>query len=315
MERSSSKLGNAPQSAADIARAALHRLTEEALPPTPENYARAYHEISGTQPPQEKVNDKRCKDLLEMIREMLVHMSEKTGSLAADLQTGNQEIKQSLEDLSNAEEKTRIQQLLNSIITATGTLNSCVEDTHEDIIASRLTMEHIQEEMKETRQWLQEDTLTGAQNRRGMDMTLTREVALAKRNKASLSMAMLDIDHFKRINDKHGHDAGDAMLVHLSTVIKSVMRETDVLVRYGGEEFLIVLPDSDIRGANYVIDRLRQVIQKSPMIYGGKKIEATFSGGIAQLQSDENGHSLLIRADKALYEAKRAGRNCIKIAD
>ncbi|WP_059420961.1 GGDEF domain-containing protein [Sulfuricella sp. T08] len=293
----------------------MHKLTEEALPPTPENYAKAYYEISGTQPPQEKVSNERCTGLLEMIREMLVHMSEKTGSLASDLQTGNREIKQSLEDLCATEEKARIQQLLNSIITATGALNSCVEDTHEDIIASRLTMEHIQEEMKETRQWLQEDTLTGAQNRRGMDMALTREIARAKRNKTSLSMAMLDIDHFKRINDKHGHDAGDAMLVHLSTVIKSVMREADVLVRYGGEEFLIVLPDSDIRGANFVIDRLRQVIQKSPMIYEGKRIEATFSGGLAQLKPDENGHSLLLRADKALYEAKQSGRNRFKIAE
>jgi diguanylate cyclase len=315
MTRSPPKSSNNPQSPADIARAALHKLTQEALQPTPENFAKVYYEISSTPPPQDTGDSKRCQDLLEMIRELLVSLSEKTGGLAVDLQTGNQGIKQSLVDLSITDEKTRIQQLLNSVITATSALHNRVEDTHEDIIASRLTMEHIKEEMQETRQWLQEDTLTGAQNRRGMDMTLTREIARAKRNKTALSMAMVDIDHFKRINDKYGHDAGDAMLVHLSTVIKSVLREADVLVRYGGEEFLIVLPDSDIRGANYVVDRLRQVIQKSPMIYEGKKIEATFSGGIAQLKSDENGHSLIIRADKALYEAKQAGRNCVKIAD
>lgn len=315
MARSSSKSSSKPQSPADIARVALHKLTEEALPPTPENYAKVYYEISGNQPPQDKGSSDRCLGLLEMIREILVSMSEKTGGLAIDLQTGNQGIKQSLEDLSATEEKTRIQQLLHSVITATSALHNRVEDTHEDIIASRLTMEHIKEEMQETRQWLQEDTLTGAQNRRGMDMTLSREIARAKRYKTSLSVAMIDVDHFKRINDKYGHDAGDAMLVHLSTVIKSVLREADVLVRYGGEEFLVVLPDSDIRGANYVVDRLKQVIQKSPMIYEGKKIEATFSGGIAQLKTDENGHALIIRADKSLYEAKQAGRNCIKIAD
>lgn len=315
MARSSSKSSNNPQSPADIARVALHKLTEAALPPTPENYAKVYYEISGTQPPQDKGSSERCLGLLEMIREILVNMSDKTGGLAADLQTGNEGIKQSLEDLATTEEKARIQQLLNSVITATSALHNRVEDTHEDIIASRLTMEHIKEEMQETRQWLQEDTLTGAQNRRGMDMTLAREIARAKRFKTSLSLAMVDIDHFKRINDKYGHDAGDAMLVHLSTVIKSVLREADVLVRYGGEEFLIVLPDSDIRGASYVIDRLKQVIQKSPMIYEGKKIEATFSGGIAQLKTDENGHALIIRADKALYEAKQAGRNRVITAD
>lgn len=309
------KSSNNPQTPADIARAALHKLTQSLLPPTPENYAKAYYEISGTTPPMDNGSSKRCDSMLEIIRQILVNVSEKTGGLALDLETGNQDIKQSLQDLLSTEEKTRIQQLLNSIIAATGAIHNRVEETHEDIIASRLTMEHIQAEMHETRQWLQEDTLTGAQNRRGMDMTLAREIARAKRYKTALSMAMLDIDHFKRINDKYGHDAGDAMLVHLSTVIKSVLREADVLVRYGGEEFLVILPDSDIRGANYVLDRLKQVIQKSPMIYEGKKIEATFSGGIAQLKSDENGHALIIRADKALYDAKQAGRNCVKVAE
>ena len=315
MPRSSSKSGKNPQTPADIARAALHKLTEKTLQPTPENFAQAYYEISGIQPPQEKINSERCTGLLGIVREMLTHISDKTGGLATDLQAGNREIKKSLDDLSATDEKTLIQELVKSVIAAAGVLNSRVENTYDEIVASRLTMASIQEEMQETRQWLQEDTLTGAQNRRGMDMTLMREIARAKRNKTALSMAMLDIDHFKRINDKHGHDAGDAMLVHLSTIIKSVMREIDVLVRYGGEEFLIVLPDSDIRGANYVIDRLKQVIQKSPLMYEGKKIDATFSGGLAQLKSDENGHSLVIRADKALYEAKQAGRNCIKIAD
>lgn len=315
MARPPSKTSNNPQTPADIARAALHKLTQTLLPPTPENYAKAYYEISGTTPPMDTASSKRCDSMLEIIRQILVNVSEKTGCLALDLEAGNQGIKQSLDNLASAEEKALIQQLLNSVISTTSAIHSRVEDTHEDIIASRLTMEHIQAEMQETRQWLQEDALTGAQNRRGMDMTLAREIARAKRYKTALSMAMIDIDHFKRINDQFGHDAGDAMLVHLSTVIKSVLREADILVRYGGEEFLIVLPDSDIRGANYVVDRLQQVVQKSPMIYEGKKIEATFSGGIAQLQADENGHSLIIRADKALYAAKQAGRNCVKVAN
>lgn len=304
-----------PQSPADIARAALHKLTQDLLPPTPENYTRVYYEISGNMPPEDKAGSKRCESMLEIIREILVGVTDKTGCLAADLESGNQNIRQSLEDLATTEEKARIRELLNSIIVATSTINSRIEDTHEDIVASRLTMEHIKEEMRETRQWLQEDTLTGAQNRRGMDMTLAREIARAKRYKSSLSMAMIDIDHFKRINDQYGHDAGDAMLVHLSTVIKSVLREADVLVRYGGEEFLVILPDSDIRGASYVMERLKQVVQKSPMIYEGKKIEATFSGGVAQLKAEENGHSLIIRVDKALYEAKQAGRNCVMVAE
>jgi diguanylate cyclase len=315
MTRIPPKSSDNSQSPADVARAALYKLAEKELPPTPENFTKLYYEISGVEPPQDKGGNKRSLDLLRMIKEILIGVSEKTGDLAFNLQSGNQAIKQSLDDLSAAEEKAHIQQLLSSVITVTSALQNRVEDSHEDIIASRLTMEHIKEEMQETRQWLQEDMLTGAQNRRGMDMTLAREIARAKRYKNSLSVVMIDVDHFKRINDKYGHDAGDAMLVHLTTVIKSVLREADVLVRYGGEEFLLILPDSDINGANYVVDRLKQVVQKSPMVYEGKKVDATFSGGISQLKADENGHALIIRADKALYDAKQAGRNCFKIAD
>lgn len=317
MARPSSKSGkNNGNSAAEFARVALHKLTEQGLAPTPENYAKAYSEVSGTEPPLPVTgNTFPCMELLDLIKNMLEVTAQKTGGLADDLQTGKQEIKQSIDSLSATQEKERILQLLSSVISVTSSIHSRVEDAHEDIVASRLTMEHIKSEMAETRQWLQEDTLTGAQNRRGMDIALVREVARSKRNRSRLSVAMVDIDHFKRVNDTYGHDAGDKMLAHLGTVIKSVLRETDVLVRYGGEEFLAILPESDIRGAEFVIDRLRLVVQKTPLIFEGHKIEITLSGGVAQLKPDENGHALIIRADQALYAAKQAGRNCIKVAD
>lgn len=317
MARPSSKSGkNNGNSAAEFARVALHKLTEQGLAPTPENYAKAYSEVSGTEPPLPVTgNTFPCMELLDLIKNMLEVTAQKTGGLADDLQTGKQEIKQSIDSLSATQEKERILQLLSSVISVTSSIHSRVEDAHEDIVASRLTMEHIKSEMAETRQWLQEDTLTGAQNRRGMDIALVREVARSKRNRSRLSVAMVDIDHFKRVNDTYGHDAGDKMLAHLGTVIKSVLRETDVLVRYGGEEFLAILPESDIRGAEFVIDRLRLVVQKTPLIFESHKIEITLSGGVAQLKPDENGHALIIRADQALYAAKQAGRNCIKVAD
>jgi diguanylate cyclase len=181
--------------------------------------------------------------------------------------------------------------------------------------STRETLERMSSELSETRQSLLEDSLTGAQNRRGMDVILSREVARAKRNENRLAVAMIDIDHFKQVNDTYGHDAGDRMLAHVSMIAKSVLRESDALVRYGGEEFLLILPDADIKGAEFVLDRLRIVIGRSPLMYNQKKIEVTFSGGLARLQEGENGHNLVLRADRALYDAKRAGRNCVRIAD
>jgi diguanylate cyclase len=180
---------------------------------------------------------------------------------------------------------------------------------------TRQALEQIQEELQETRRLVQEDPLTGTLNRRGLDIVLSREVARCKRSRHQLALAMVDIDHFKEVNDRHGHDAGDKMLQHMTTTIRSVLRESDVLARYGGEEFLIVFPDTDISGAAFVTDRLRNLVGNTPMIYEGRKIQATISAGLAQVKGDENGQSLIMRADAALYKAKNAGRNCVKIAD
>ncbi|MDP1896827.1 MAG: GGDEF domain-containing protein [Sulfurimicrobium sp.] len=296
----------------DLARAALLKLTEQGLPPTPENYTRFYHEIAGDTAITPL--DQPCGALLNIIRDMLGEVSERTGGLASDIQNQNKTIKSSIDDLSRAQEKTRILQLLGTILTTTSSIHSTVEDAHLDLAATKMALEHIKAELQENRHMMLEDWLTGAQNRRAMDALLTKEVARAQRSSSRLCVAMLDIDHFKRVNDEFGHDAGDKLLQHLTLVTKSVLRESDSLVRYGGEEFLIVLPETDIQGGEFVVNRLQQAFQKYPLLYEGKPIQITFSAGLALLKPDENGHALVMRADTALYEAKNAGRNCVKIA-
>ncbi|BCB25230.1 hypothetical protein SKTS_01160 [Sulfurimicrobium lacus] len=303
-----------PQNPTDIARAALYQLTEDGLPPTPENYGKYYRKVSGEEAPQEQVDQNTCGPLLTMIRDMLGEASERTGTLASDLQSHNKTIKSSIDDLSQAQEKKRMLQLLGTILTTTTSIHSSVEDAHLDLAATKMALEHIKNELQESRHLMQEDWLTGAQNRRAMDMVLTKEVARAQRSATKLTVAMLDLDYFKRINDEFGHDAGDKLLQHLTLITKAVLREADSLIRYGGEEFLIILPETDINGAQFVMDRLKQAFQKTPLAYDGKPIPVTFSAGLARLTSDENGHALVMRADAALYEAKHAGRNCVKIA-
>lgn len=296
----------------DIARAALHQLTEEGLAPTPENFGKYYRRISGEPEPQP--DNSQCGPLLLMIRDMLGEASDRTGNLANDIQNQNKTIKSSIDDLGRAQEKKRMLQLLGTILTTTNSIHTSVEDAHLDLTATKLALEHIKAELQESRHLMQEDWLTGAQNRRAMDMVLAKEVARAQRGGDKLTVAMLDLDHFKKINDEFGHDAGDKLLQHLTLITKAVLREADSLIRYGGEEFLIILPETDVNGALFVMDRLKQAFLKTPLAYDGKPIPVTFSAGLARLLTEENGHALVMRADAALYEAKHAGRDCVKIA-
>lgn len=125
---------------------------------------------------------------------------------------------------------------------------------------------------------------------------------------------MLDLDHFKKVNDEHGHGVGDRALVHLATVAKSGIRETDVVCRYGGEEFVVVFPGAGADGAQFVVDRMRGMFEKTPLIAGALKLQVRFSAGVAELSGADTRDTLLKRADDALYGAKRAGRNRVMVA-
>lgn len=305
-------------SVADIARSTLLLLAERELPATPENYARVYAEVAGEPAPAEPSSDTigaASAEIVQMVRSLVDLVVDRTGSLANDIGEHNDGIKQTISELHAAQEKELILRLAEALTSKADSIHRCVNDTQRDLEGTRLTLQRMSLELSETRQSLLEDALTGAQNRRGMDAILNREVARAKRNQDRLTVAMIDIDHFKQVNDTYGHDVGDRLLAHVSMIAKSVLRDSDSLVRYGGEEFLLILPEADIKGGEFVLDRLRIVIARSPLMDNQRKIEVTFSGGLAQLKEGENGHNLVLRADRALYDAKRAGRNCVRVAD
>lgn len=307
----------------------MQRLRETGVPPTPENYENAYYAISGLSRPRKsgeaqkpaaeteatQPNSAFYNDLVAMLRKMLQHMTDKTETLARDLDDKNKDLAGNVSSLRSSRDKHEILRLLAAVTMQAGGIQNTVEASHKDLIETKQALTSLQEEMAETRQLLNEDALTGTLNRRGLEQTLTREIARAQRSSAVLSLGMLDLDFFKKINDDYGHDAGDQMLVHFTSLIKSIMRKSDALVRYGGEEFTLILPDTDMRGAHFVLGRLQQLMCKSPLNYEGKQVNTTFSAGIAMLRPDENGHALLLRADEALYSAKNDGRNLIKIAD
>jgi diguanylate cyclase (GGDEF)-like protein len=249
-----------------------------------------------------------------VLKQMVEEVVNKTESLAKDLDDKNKNLAGNVTSLRGSRDKNEILRLLSTVVTQAGGIQNTVEASHKDLIETKQALNALQAEMAETRQLLNEDALTGTLNRRGLDQTLSREIARAQRGESTLSIGMLDLDFFKKVNDNYGHEAGDQMLVHFSTLIKSVMRKSDALVRYGGEEFTLILPDTDARGAQFVLARLQQVMSKSPLNYEGKEINTTFSAGIATLRQDENAYALLRRADEALYSAKNGGRNLIKLS-
>jgi two-component system, cell cycle response regulator len=160
------------------------------------------------------------------------------------------------------------------------------------------------------------DGLTGAMNRRHFDDRLVGELAFAKRHDAAVSLLLIDIDHFKKVNDRHGHQAGDSVLRQLAATIRHTLRLEDVFARYGGEEFAVIARGIDLERAGAFGERLRNLVAKTSFKHEQAVIPVTLSIGIASL-SDCNDASVdqLVRvADARLYAAKAAGRNCCRSA-
>jgi diguanylate cyclase (GGDEF)-like protein len=169
--------------------------------------------------------------------------------------------------------------------------------------------------VREVRETSLRDDLTGCTNRAHAVDHLKAELARAKRTRQPLSLIMFDVDRFKSINDRHGHLCGDAVLRGVGAVLKSTLRTSDVKSRYGGEEFLILLPETPIEGARHAADLLRDELSKLEVPWGPELIHVTGSFGVACARPGELDPATLIgRADEALYRAKREGRDRVRVA-
>ncbi|MCW8931337.1 MAG: GGDEF domain-containing protein [Gammaproteobacteria bacterium] len=153
------------------------------------------------------------------------------------------------------------------------------------------------------------DPLTGVFNRFAMDNMVSREIELSQRNDTPLSMIALDIDFFKKVNDTYGHAFGDCVLKHLTECVNQCTRTSDAMFRYGGEEFNLLLNNTDLTGAHELGERIRQNIEQTPCICNGQSINVTVSMGISLFNDNDTQESFFKRADEALYKAKSAGRN------
>ena len=158
------------------------------------------------------------------------------------------------------------------------------------------------------------DALTGLLNRYGLQRALQRELSEARRYARPLSCLLLDVDFFKLINDTHGHAAGDAALAQAARVLTESVRGSDVVCRYGGEEFLVLAPETDARGAHSLAEKIRLAVSTRLFGDGGRAFPLTLSAGVAELRPDESGNDMIARADEALYHAKQRGRDRVETA-
>lgn len=155
------------------------------------------------------------------------------------------------------------------------------------------------------------DPLTGAGNRRALEIKMAEVVAGHSRGRAPSSLIILDLDHFKAVNDAHGHAAGDQILRSITEIVNLRIRVTDSLYRIGGEEFVVVLEDQDMAGASHLAEQLRTLVEANELV---PDHAVTISLGVAEIRYKESSNDWLHRADEALYQAKRAGRNTTSLA-
>jgi diguanylate cyclase (GGDEF)-like protein len=186
-----------------------------------------------------------------------------------------------------------------------------------EIVAVYLTVEDVTEAVSYQRRLAElamRDVLTSAFNRRFFDRRFGEELQRARRYRHSLGLVMIDIDHFKAVNDGFGHQFGDEALKSVAAVCGASVRASDILARYGGEEFCLLLPETGIEEAAALAERVRSAVERSPVRAFGRCADLTISAGVAGSREEDATDDLLRRADEALYAAKNGGRNKVEVS-
>ena len=178
-----------------------------------------------------------------------------------------------------------------------------------ELLAAEAHIRVLEQALSDARATALADPLTGALNRRGFDEAYQRELARSRRRGGQLALALIDLDDFKRLNDTLGHQVGDAALVHLVRVLRKALRPSDILCRFGGEEFVVLMPDTPLNDAAAAIARFQR--QLATHAIPGQDAVLTFSAGVVVQQPSESLEHSILRADAATYAAKHAGKNCV----
>ena len=261
-------------------------------------------------------------DAKTTLKGLMTNFIDRLGELTESTGDYHTKIAAYSEKIGGADNLAELSHILDDIMHDTRALQSSAQQSHEELDNTRLQAEkaearvkQLERELEQVSEMMHEDQLTGALNRRGMDETLDREIKRADRQQSPVSLALLDIDNFKRLNDTMGHQVGDQALIHLIKVIKEALRPTDAVARYGGEEFIIIMSETGLEEGMATITRLQRELTKKFFLHDNNRLLITFSAGVALRRPEEAPEELIGRADKAMYQAKQTGKNRVVAAD
>lgn len=260
-------------------------------------------------------------DAKETVKNMMVTFIDRLGEIATTTGTYHKKIESYSKQISSTSDVGKLGKILDEVMKETRIAQTEALRSRDAILAARKDVEdaearihNLEAKLEQMSELVREDQLTGSLNRRGLEDVFERELARSERRSSPLCIAMLDLDDFKKINDNYGHTAGDEALIHLVRVIKETLRTMDIIARFGGEEFLIVLPDTPLEEAVQTITRLQRELTKQIFMHNHTRLLMTFSAGVALRKEKEDQQSMIKRADSALYEAKRTGKNRVVAA-
>ena len=255
-------------------------------------------------------------DAKEALKQMLAGFVDHLSEFADSTSDYHDKIEICVEKISKADDIGQLEGVLAEVISETRIIQINAQRSRDDLRATKQRVEEadkrineLQGELDKASSLVRHDQLTGALNRRGLEETFEAEVSRAQRRNSPLCVALLDIDNFKKLNDTLGHEAGDGALIHLVTVIRETLRPQDTLARFGGEEFIIILPDTPLDDARKALVRLQRELTKRFFLNDNEKVLITFSAGLTDYRSDDTQATATKRADEAMYMAKKAGKN------
>jgi diguanylate cyclase len=338
------RYGQSLEQSQEVFRLALAAMTRSSARPTPVAYAVWFEHLSGTNAElsagMEALNKRGTPvtddDMVDLYQRFIMDLDalmtrklgDDLGRVLGDIQSSVQESKAntatyqaSLERFQHGLQVAGVQEApevgVKTILLETGSFTATVSALDGVLASSQGEIEKLKVELQRVREEVFSDALTGLSNRRGFDTSVLALSENARKTGQTLALIMLDIDHFKRVNDAFGHLVGDRVIKGVGAAIASAVKKGDIAARYGGEEFAVLLPGASAKVAQQVAERVRDTVSRATIKRLDKKESVgnvTISGGIAIMRDNESLLDFINRADKALYAAKQGGRNRVMAA-
>jgi diguanylate cyclase len=262
-----------------------------------------------------EVPEHKLKEIRQAIRSLIDLLKDELSVLNNDLSSFSSVLESAESNLAEDLEIQSLQSIVHSLIDETKKCRSRNHKALSKVYRLNSQICSLQDTLGQLSEEVYQDSLTGIGNRRGFDKKLAEAIEDSRATCRPLSLILLDIDLFKRVNDEHGHMVGDRVLRFVSETLKRSVKGGDYVARYGGEEFALILPDTDLTGSLAVAQQVQINVARTKLTKtkGGSPIQSvTISGGLSVLKPDDDADSLLSRVDAYLYDAKSAGRNMVR---